>query len=882
MRRESVIGETLSHYHITAKLGAGGMGEVYRAEDTKLGREVAIKALPAEMAEAPERVSRFRREAQLLASLNHPHIAAIHGVEESAGRLFLVLELVEGDDLSERLKRGPVPVEEALAIARQVAEALEEAHEKGVIHRDLKPANIKVTADGNVKVLDFGLAKAFAADASEPNHSHSPTFSMAATREGVLLGTAAYMSPEQAKGLAVDKRTDIFSFSCVLYEMLTGRQAFQGEMVSEILASVLAREPDLALVPPNLHPRLKELLGRCLEKNPKKRWQDVGDLRVEIEAVLADPKGLLVEEAVGARARLSPRAHTLWALTSVAAIVLTAFVARSLAPTPERPVKRFVFDAGAPLGGANPGSMVALSAHGSQLAYLAMEEGRQHLYLRPMDAYEGALIPETAGAYAPFFSPDGQWLAFFSGATVKKVQLPDGRPLNIVEVGATQAGGTWGPDDTLVLGLRAAGLGRVSSSGGEIESLTTVDTEAGETEHDWPMWLPGGEAVVFTIIDGEDLENARLAVLSLETGERRILLDEEGYAPRYVGSGHLIYGRAGIVMAVPFDLRTLSVTGTPVQILDDVHTKRIGAQSIAVSRDGSMAYVPGGSTVLDRTLVWVDRNGGVSPVAGAPARDYQMARLSPDGRKVALEVRGGDNDVFIFDLARGTLTGLTTAGSSNRRPAWSPDGKQVSFRSRDGNMHWRAADGSGSIETLLERERSQNPADWSPDGSALVFYEQAETVDTLVLQNGEVTPYLATPAHERAQAFSPGGRYLAYTSDESGRTEVYVRTFPDPDGGRWQVSTEGGSEPVWSPDGELFYRRGEAMISVRVQTEQELVLGPQTELFTGAFFAAPLGLPAYDYDAGADRFLMISDTRDTASFETIHLVLNWDEELKLR
>jgi serine/threonine-protein kinase len=878
-----VIGETLLHYRVTAKLGAGGMGEVYRAQDTKLGREVAIKALPTGMADAPERLSRLRREAQLLASLNHPHIASIHGVEESEGRLFLVLELVEGDDLSERLKRGPLPVEEALLIARQVAEALEEAHEKGVIHRDLKPANIKVTSDGNVKVLDFGLAKALAADESHPDHSHSPTFSMAATNEGVLLGTAAYMSPEQAKGLPVDKRTDVFSFGCVLYEMLTGRRAYQGEVVSEILASVLAREPDFDVVPTPLHPRLKELLRRSLEKDPKKRWQAVGDLRVEIEAVLADPRGIQVADVAGARPGPRLRAHALWALASVVAIVLTAFVARGLAPAPEQPVRRFALDPGGPLGEYNPGSMVALSPDGSHLAYLAINEGDQNLHLRPMDAFEATVIPETTGASAPFFSPDGQWLAFFNGPTLKKVQLPAGRPLDVVEIDGLAAGGTWGPDDAIVLGLREEGLGRVSASGGEIESLTRVETEAGETEHDWPTWLPGGEAIVFTILHKGELRNARLAVLSLATGERHILLDEEGYAPRYMDSGHLVYGRAGIVMAVPFDPRALAVTGNPVQMLDGVHTKRSGAQSIAVSGGGSLAYAPAGAGANERSLLWVDRNGRVTPVEGAPQRDYFNARLSPDGRQVALEVRGGEDDIFVFDLGRGTLTGLTAAGTSIRDPVWTPDGDRLSFVSLESNnLQWKAADGSGSTETLLERDNRQYPADWSPDGSTLAFSEETgNSTNIWLLQDGAATPYLANRATEVAHAFSPDGRYLVYTSWESGSEEVYVRTFPDPDGGRWQISTAGGSEPMWSPDGEIFYRRRDRMLAVRVQTEPELALGAQTELFSGAFFTN--SRRAYDYDPRADRFLMLSSVaEDETALSAIHVVLNWHEELKRR
>ncbi len=868
MRRESVIGETLSHYHITAKLGAGGMGEVYRAEDTKLGREVAIKALPAEMAEAPERVSRFRREAQLLASLNHPHIAAIHGVEESAGRLFLVLELVEGDDLSERLKRGPVPVEEALAIARQVAEALEEAHEKGVIHRDLKPANIKVTADGNVKVLDFGLAKAFAADASEPNHSHSPTFSMAATREGVLLGTAAYMSPEQAKGLAVDKRTDIFSFGCVLYEMLTGRQAFQSEMVSEILASVLAREPDLALVPPNLHPRLKELLGRCLEKNPKKRWQDVGDLRVEIEAVLADPKGLLVEEAVGARARLSPRAHTLWALTSVAAIVLTAFVARSLAPTPERPVKRFVFDAGAPLGGANPGSMVALSAHGSQLAYLAMEEGRQHLYLRPMDAYEGALIPETAGAYAPFFSPDGQWLAFFSGATVKKVQLPDGRPLNIVGVGATQAGGTWGPDDTLVL----------------------VNA---------PQLLPDGDSVLFSVTTGFGpggsgrWDNAQIVAQSLSSGERTVLL-EGGSDARYVSSGHLVYALDDGLFAVPFDAASLRAVSGPVSMVEGVVRAGFAASAnYAVSEDGTLFFLAGAAST--HPLSWVDRTGRVEVIETIPPNDFERPRLSPDGERVLVLAEG---DARIYDLASGRETRLTTDGATDY-VGWTPSGAEVTYTSargsQGGDVWIQPADGSGPPRQLTALDGSVHFDAWAPDGRTFAAHHHigGTTNQLMVAFDGEDAEPETWLEHEHSDSsavFSPDARYVAHVSSQTGQTEIYIRPFPGP-GGQTTVSVGGGREPVWAPTGELFYRRTRdyMMMVVEVSTDPVLTVGPPVELFAGRGPRGGSPTARYTVTADGQRFLMSANLLPSGEAGAgsgqgpqVIVVQNWVEELKER
>ena len=647
-------GKKLAHYEILEPIGKGGMGEVYRAKDSKLGRDVAIKVLPEEFSQDEERLARFKREAKVLASLNHPRIASIYGLEEAEGAHFLVLELVEGETLEERIRRGPIPVEKALGIASKIADALGEAHERGIVHRDLKPANIKLTRDddddddGDISVLDFGLAKALSEDATEADvaSSMSPTIARAGTRLGVILGTAAYMSPEQAKGKRVDRRTDVFAFGCVLYEMLTGRKAFEGDVVSEVIASVLAREPDMSRLPANLNPRIRELLARCLEKDPKKRWQAVGDLRVEIDSVLEDPdRGLAPSARLRTSTGIGVRGHIVWALVTVAAAIVAAVVATRLAPTPEATVRRFVLEPqpGQMLGtNPLPGNDLALSPDGDQLVYAAIEDGIQQLFLRPIDAFQADAIPETEGGYAPFFSPDGQWVGFFMGSALYKVQIPGGTPLRMLDIEVPNvAGASWGPDDTIVVGFRVAGLARASASGGEVEILAVPDLEQGESQFLWPHILPGGRAAVFTIFRGPNLQNARLALVSLDTGERRLLSDEEGYAAQYVSTGHLVYGRSGIVMAVPFDLESHAVSGTPVQMLHDVFTKQAGAQSITVSEEGTLAFIPGEETVDDRLLVWVDRAGTVTPLegrastqlSGRPPLTQWRADRRPDRRR---------------------------------------------------------------------------------------------------------------------------------------------------------------------------------------------------------------------------------------------------------
>ena len=766
-------GTKLAHYEILEPIGKGGMGEVYRAKDSKLGRDVAIKVLPEEFSQDEERLARFKREAKVLASLNHPRIAAIYGLEEADGTHFLVLELVQGETLEERIRRGPIPVAEVLAISSKIADALGEAHEQGVVHRDLKPANIMLTPDDDeIKVLDFGLAKALSEDATEADvaSSMSPTITRAGTRLGVILGTAAYMSPEQAKGKRVDRRTDVFAFGSVLYEMLTGHKAFEGDVVSEVIASVLAREPDMSRLPANLNPRLRELLARCLEKDPKKRWQAVGDLRVEIDTVAEDPDGGLVPMATSAG--IGVRGHVVWALI-VAAAVAAALTATRVTPTPDDPVRRFVLE---PQRGQRlatnplPGNDLALSPDGARLAYAAVEDGVQQLFLRPMDAFAADAIPDTVGGHAPFFSPDGQWLGFFVGSVLYKVQIPGGTPLRVEDIGRpTLAGASWGPDDTILVGLRAQGLARVSASGGEVEIVAEPDIDRGESGYLWPDILPGARAAVFTVMHGTVLRNARLALIRLDTGERQPLRDDEGYAAQYVSTGHLIYGRAGIVMAVPFDLENDSVSGAPIQMLRDVFTKQAGAQSIAVSEDGSLAFIPGGGTE-ERRLVWVDRNGNANPVDGAPSHNYDGPRLSPNRDRIVVRVdEEQDVDILIYDFERSALTEVArTVAASFTPPVWTPDGERITFMAHDGSLQWKLADGSGPAEVLLVRTQQGdlNPVAWLPDGTALAYYND---VGLFLLRDGtDEEVFLQSAQPNVGQSFSPDGRFLAYASSESG------------------------------------------------------------------------------------------------------------------
>jgi Tol biopolymer transport system component len=818
-------GTRLGSYEVVAQIGAGGMGEVYRAHDTILARDVAIKVLPEAFAHDAERLSRFQREAKMLAALNHPNIATIYGLEQSGGTSYLVMELVPGETLQERVKRdGPVPVEEALGIARQIAEALEAAHEKGIIHRDLKPANVKVTPEGKVKVLDFGLAKAFAGDTSAEDIGNSPTLSQAATMQGVILGTAAYMSPEQARGRAVDKRTDIWEFGCVLYELLTGRPAFHGEDVTEILASVVKSEPDWAALPADISPSIRILLQRCLRKDRRQRTPDAATIRIEIEDAIAAPKDSGATQAAPPSTR-----KLLWAVGALAvATTIIAGVAlwgwwRSTRPV-ERALVRLDVDLGPDVSLDAPrGADTILSPDGTRIVYVS--QGR--LFTRRLDQPNVTELAGTQGAYAPFFSPDGQWVAFFAQGKLRKISVGGGAAIALCETG-TGVGGSWGEDGNIIAALTNFnnGLSRIPSAGGAPTPVTEL--QSGELTHRWPQILPGGKAVLFTANSASTgFDGANIEVMSLADHSRKTLV-RGGTFGRYLPSGHLIYVNRGTLFVVPFDLDRLQVSGAPSPVLDRIGYSGItGSAQVDFSQRGTLIYRSGETGGGLFTVQWLDGAGKVQPLLDKPGA-YGRFSLSPDGQRLALEVVGeSGTDIWSYDWHRDTMTRLTFTGDAFD-PVWSPDGRYILFRAAQSGMSATRFDGAGKPQPLTESKNIQYPWSLTPDGKRLAFNEQSVgafhlwTVplesDGAGLRAGKPEIFLQTQAEERFPSFSPDGRWLAYNSDESGTFQIYVRAFPD-QGGKWQISNSGGTYPMWSHNGhELFFETLDNHIMVAAYT----------------------------------------------------------------
>jgi Tol biopolymer transport system component len=878
-------GTRLGPYEVLAPIGAGGMGEVYEAHDTKLGRNVAIKVLPAEFLQDADRLSRFQREARMLASLSHPNIATIHGLEQSDGTHYLVMELVPGKTLAERLISGALGIEEALNVASQIAQALEAAHGRGVIHRDLKPANVKVTPEGQVKVLDFGLAKAFAGDTAQ-GLSQPPTRT-AGTQDGRILGTPPYMSPEQARGKPVDKRTDIWAFGCVLYELLTARRAFPGATVSDVIVAVLEREPDWQALPPSIPAKIRDLLRRCLRKDSQRRLHDIADARIEIEEALADsPKAASTAPAIQARTR-RPLA---WggALVLLAVIAgLAIWKMKPSSPSAAGTVSRvaITLPTGQLFAGFESGASLALSPDGTRLAYVARQRGIQHVYLRSLEGLEAKPVPGSEGGLEPFFSPDSQWLGFFAGGKLKKFPVNGGEALSIADV-PDPRGGSWGSDGKIMfVPRRSGGVWQVSAAGGIPQPITQMP--ANESSHRWPQILSGGQAVLFSAgISGRNWDTARVAVHLAGSGQRRDLI-QRGTNPRYASSGHLVYALGGTVMAVPFDRQRLEVKGTPIPVIENVlQLPLTGAAQYSFSETGSMVYVSASVSAAQRRLVWVNRNGSEEPLA-APARTYRHPRLSPDGRRLAVAIEEQETQIWLYDFARETLTRLTIDGKTNTSPLWTPDGKRIVFQSdREGetpetDLFWLLADGSSAAEHLTAAPNDTGP--WSSAGRVLVIDGNSAGTgrDIYILRPGDRVrqPLLRTPFNEGSPTFSPDGRWLAYASDESGRYEIYVQSYPGP-GGRLQISTEGGTEPAWARNGrELFYRSGDKMMAVEIDTRSSFSAGKPKFLFQGLYQPTPI-LDA-NYDVAPDgRFLMLKPSGDEQAPTQVNLVLNWFEELK--
>jgi serine/threonine-protein kinase len=763
-----MIGQTISHYKVIEKIGQGGMGEVYRAEDTNLSREVAIKVLPEQFTQDPQRLARFEREAKLLASLNHPNIAAIYGLEEADGVRFLALELVEGETLAERVAKGPVPVEEALEVCRQIAEGVEAAHEKGVIHRDLKPANVKVTPEGKVKILDFGLAKAFEGETPVTDISQSPTLTEEMTRAGVILGTAAYMSPEQARGEEVDKRTDIFAFGCVLYELLTGKRTFEGKTITETLGAIIHKEPDWGALPETTPNAIQFLLRQCLQKDPESRLHTVAQFRAMSETTPAP-----VEPISAAQPRGQP-----WGMM-VGLVVLGAVIA-SLAvwlliqpSSPEQPLNRFVITPSPSASLQNAGwNEVAISPEGRHIVYTVTDQNQSRLYLRSLDDVAVIPIDGTEGAQHPFFSPDGRYLAFFAGGKLKRIPLTGGSVLILCDAAGNGVSGHWGSEDTIVFSAASEtgnGLHQILSSGGTPKILTTPNLDEGEFGYYGPQILPGGDAVIFGTWDGGS--KIQVVVLSLETGEQKILF-EGGDQPHYLATGHLVYaGTPGNLMAVPFDLAKLEITGDPTPVLQGVRSNYPGSHDYALSDQGTLVYIPG-QVGVDHSLVWVERDGNETLVT-EEKREYAGSRISPDGKQAAFSIHqgGSPRSVWIYDFVRDTFSRLTFEGTSAGMPIWSPDGSWIVYQNNpDGkrNMYRQPADRTGQPERLLTSDNILMPMGWSPDGQVITFSESGRpSMDIGILpvkDDGEPWYVVDSPANECCGRFSPDGKWTRCTS----------------------------------------------------------------------------------------------------------------------
>jgi serine/threonine-protein kinase len=890
-------GTRLGPYEIVALIGEGGMGEVYRARDTKLNRDVAIKVVRDRFASDPERLARFAREAQTLASLNHPNIAHIHGLEESGGVRALVMELVEGEDLAQRLWRGALPLDDACAVAKQIAEALEAAHDQGIVHRDLKPANIKLRPDGTVKVLDFGLAKLShpEATAGQGDVTASPTMTSPAmmTGIGVILGTAAYMAPEQAKGREADKRCDVWAFGCVLYEMLTGRRAFDGEDRTDVLGAVVRLEPNWEALPSDVPQPVRTLLHGCLVKDRRHRVAAISTARF----VLDNAASLTAPAVTQPRTPLWRRVVTPMATALVAAAVVGAGVWLIVRPAAGRVTRTTISAAGtAALTISGSDRDLAITPDGSRVVYVG-NQSRQ-LFVRALDAIE-PLAVFTGAPRGLFVSPDGQWIGFVDNVTtLKKVAVTGGPAVTLATLdGSGPRGATWAPDDTVIFATNngTTGLQRVDLANGRTTILTRPDRAQGEADHLWPELLPGGRAVLFTIaaVTG-GLDAAQVAVLDLQTGTRTIIVRGASHA-HYVPSGHLVYAAAGTMWAVAFDLRRLEARGTPVPAVPNVVTTPAGGVNAVVASDGTLAYVSGGGGVgwAQRTLVWVDRQGRETPIP-APPRVYVLPHLSPDGTRVAVAAQDQELDIWVWDLGRAALTRLTFDPAFDSYPVWTRDGRRVIFSSqRTGvrNLFWQAADNTGTVERLTDSSNPQNAGAVSPDGRRLIFTETAPTTGEDVMEmeldgTHRVTPLVQSPSIERNATVSPDGRWLAYESNESGRFEISVRPFPEVNRGHWQVSTSGGTRPLWAPSGQelLYVSPTGALMRVGVERAPSWAATPPTQLIKEGYVTIPGSLSGRSYDIANDgqRFLMIREggADQTAAPASVVVVQHWLDELK--
>ena len=896
----ALAGQRLGHYAIGALLGVGGMGEVYRAHDDKLARDVAIKVLPSAFTANPDRRARLEREARTLAALNHPNIGAIYGIEDADSVPALVLELIEGETLAERLARaggpgGALPSAEALVIARQIADAVEAAHEKGVVHRDLKPANIKITPAGIVKVLDFGLAQitvdGVPADPSE-------------TRRGAIVGTASYMSPEQARGHAVDKRSDIWAFGCVLYEMLTGQLLFPGDTVSETITKILEHEPDWSALPVATPPPIRRLLTRCLAKDPRQRLRDMGDARIEIDAH---------DEVHGSIAAPLPplreRRKVMWlpwvATAALASTLVWVLWVAASPPSVSTEVLRLRTELGADVALApfnvQFGDSTVISPAGDAIAFVgqAAPDASPELFVRRLNQLQAVRLPGTDNALMPFFSPDGEWIGFFADAKLKKVATRGGAVVTLAAAPSAR-GGSWGDDGTIVFAPHqtpGTQLMRVAAGGGNAEPLGSLAD--GEAIQISPQVLRGGTAVLYTSsrVAGS-FNEADLVVEVVAEGSKKII-QRGAYHGRYLTSGHLLYVHDGTLFTAPFDLDRLEVTGPPVPAVDEVIANAItGGAQFSVSNTGTLAYLPGKGVGAGTPLHWMERSGSTTPLRAWSANWFNLS-FSPDGRRVAMEIRERTSDIWSYEWARDTLTQLTRDPSRATNPIWTPDGTRITFASpradkSAANLYWQSADGKDEPQRLTTSVNQQYPSSWHPSGAFLAFEETSPplNVDVMILpfegnaatgwKAGQPFVFLNSPFIEGQPVFSPDGKWLAYVSRESGREEIYVRPFPGP-GPKWQVSTTGGNLPTWSRSKpELFFGANGRIMMTTFRVDGPTFHAGEPRVWSEGRYQTRGVNRMFDLHPDGERVALAPapQARDTPKQDHVLLILNYFQELR--
>jgi Tol biopolymer transport system component/tRNA A-37 threonylcarbamoyl transferase component Bud32 len=867
-------GARIGSYEITAKLGAGGMGEVYRARDTKLHRDVAIKVLPELFATDSERLARFTREAQTLAALNHPHIAHIHGMEESGRRHALVMELVEGEDLSMRIARGAVPLAEALPIARQIADALDAAHEKGIVHRDLKPANIKVTPDDEVKVLDFGLAKAMGPDGPAPSElSNSPTLTGRATQLGMIIGTAAYMSPEQARGRPVDKRADIWAFGVVLFEMLTGKRMFAGDDVTDVLARVLEREPDWSLIPAAAPPSLRRLLERCLTKDPKARLRDIGEARHALDELIAGRSvsmpAISTMSAPAAIAPPQPRAAAAWipwALAAILAVVAAVSWLRPAAATTPAGVPPTRTELLLPAG-VEFYTAPRISRDSRRVAFVGNREGVRQVYVRALDQPDARPLASTDGAVAVAFSPDSRSLAIITAeAKLRRVNIETAAVEDLASSVDVVGGLHWTKDDRILFG-KGTKIAAMPATGGAIVDLVSIDA-ATETSLGGPMSTPDDSTLLFTSWYGPaGAQRSRVVSVPMAGGARKVVVEDAAYVLG-VSEDRVVFQRDTSVYSVPFDQARAEPAGSPVKLMDEARLNPTGGLAGNISPDGHLLFAD--TRTATGRLSWVSLGGVDRPIA-VPVRIYSNPRVSPDGRYVAYS---DANSVWTTDLERGSQTKVFTGRDSlTGFPVWAHDGRWIFIRSSTGVIRI-SADGEGQPEPIKGSIRADYPNGVSSDGSVLlatrILSETSGDIVTIPITGGDAKVLVSTPAYEGGGQFSPDGKWLAYVSNSSSRMEVYLR--PVDGGTRYPVSTSGGVGPLWSRDGKrLFFRNGQQFLAVDVTTEPAVKLGAPQVLFERRYAFGPnLTIANYSLSRDGKDFLLVS-----AGADHLSLIFNW-------